>query len=391
MTVLLFCDDIGIALSDTLTSIDSRGMKETPAIQLPTVGVDVTSNLRFSPTSLKRKKISISHGSGGGEFLVSGTVSHIKKLASNIAAIRSGLLSLSEEQLRKFNPNSSLSIIETACLFTEDTGHGDFEVIGVCDGVRFSRQYNNKIVAEIPYFGRVTLSGSGAPSLLRWLDERGQQFVKMDVGNDTLIQKQHRVSNWLPAMLLEEDWRDQHRTLSEGVGGYYEVFSFNNTTLDPLDSVVTVFASIEGSISDPKITLEKLFFHRYEGECLSVISFLGGQKEFSLGEAIRISIKDFELFNILSICGDQSKPNSTSSRLASEMNSARMFRLSLFRDKGDGDVYQVKRIYSSEYKILTSNVQDGNVHIKMNNDLLQSYIKKFPKSPPRGEHPIFSS
>lgn len=396
MTVIAFFEDIGLALSDVMTSIDLSALggmqiNNLPnAVRLPTVGESVIEALPIRPTSIKRKIMKIKVGEKTGDFLVSGTVSHVKELSQNVRLIPTGLLALSTDQLRRLNLDSVASIVSVASEFTELHGKKDFEILGVCEGIRFNRQYDERIFDNFPYFGNVTFSGSGGEILRQWLADRGTQLARMDIGAEPLPHKRHRVKHWLPSMLLEEDSRNGYRTLTRGVGGYYEVFSFSKSGLSPLDDVLTVFASVEGRASNANVILDRLFYHRYTDDWMSVISYKGAGHEVDRSGFVRIPIEDFELFNIGPLLGEGAEPNRTSSYLVTAMNGADSYRLCLFRDKDKGGAYQVRRSYSSEHKILSSRVVDGYVHINFDRRLFEYYVKNFPKNVPSNEPRLFS-
>lgn len=382
MTVLAFFNDFGIALSDVMVSIKlDQPTSVYQPIKMPSVPDGNYDVFPIIPVKLKRKIINVKCLKNSGDFLVSGTLSHIDSVVNNIKLIKAGILPISSY----LSTLSTVDVVESACRESERLGKGDFELIGVCGGHRYSRQYDNNISGDIPYFGNVTLSGYGALSLLHWLNDRGEQLIKLGFSEESVEKKAFRTANWLPAMLLEEDRRPFHNTLREGVGGYYEVYYFLKNGLVPDDDVLTIFINID-KIRTGIISIGALYYHIYLNENLFILSFNGEMTDFPIDDGISIPLSNFDLFNIQAIYGDNVIPEMSKSLLAMKMGNAKSFRLSLLRENGN----QSKRGFSSELKIIKTLSKDRNVHISINKDIIMKYLEDFPIRPRAGQKIIYS-
>lgn len=391
MTVLVIFEDLQIALSDVMLSIEKRvGYIAPDPIPLPTIPSEKYDVSPVVPVRMVRKFIGCQIGKQSGKYLVSGTVSHVDKVVENIKIIRSGIGNIPDEMRQKLNTKDIRSVMDCACVMAEKSGYEEFECMG-SDGTHlFYRKYDANTPYTMPYFGKVTLSGSGSEFVKKWLFERGEQFEKMSFFSESVIEKKHRTINWLSSLLLEEDTRYLHRTISEGVGGYYEIYDFSDGELQEIDDVVTIFLNVD-DIRDDKIFIKNLFYHKYNSDILSVASLNNNTDLFNISDGIRINLSEFSKFEINPLYTSSSKTVFSKSLLLQKSANARLQRLCLFRTGESDDIYSVKRYYTSEHKIIKSTVKDEFVHYQFDDEIIRSIMDNFPKRPKLGQETLYSS
>lgn len=382
MTVLAIFHDLGLAFSDVMLSTDKPGEH----LSLPSTGHtrNLKTKLPLSPTRLVRKFFRVSHQGKTGMFLVAGTVTHIKQLVLNVKRVKDHSRQLPEKYISHLCLNEATSVIHVACVMTEDEGYAEFEIVGVINGVTFSRLCNeNRALDCAPYFGITRMAGSGAADLHRWVCERGTQYVERELVHDTLEVKTDRSINMIPSLLLEEDTRSTLTTISKGVGGYYESYYFGQETIEPLNSVLTVFAAIKGKGGQSFLELRRVFYHSYVADWLLVISLINLPVQLYPGSDKVFPFEHFELFKIPPLLEEGNEPNWTVSRLAIEMNSAENFRLTLYREE------EVEEKISKRFsegadgrRLLSVKVVNKSVVLSINQDNFLYYTDRFRSNLP---------
>ncbi len=385
MTVLAIFHDLGLAFSDVMLSTDKPGKH----LSLPSTGH--TSNLKtelsLSPTRLVRKFFRVSHQGKTGVFLVAGTVKHIKQLIFNVKRVKDNSRQLPDEYRSRLCLNDVTSVMHVACIITEDEGYAEFEIVGIIDGITFARLCDeNRALDYAPYFGITRMAGGGATDLHRWICERGAQYVERELAHDPLELKMDRSINLIPSLLLEEDTRVTLATISKGVGGYYESYYFGKETIEPLDSVLTVFAAIKGKGGKSFLELRRVFYHRYVADWLLVISLFNLPVQIYPGSDKVFPFGHFEFFKIPPLLDEGNEPNWTLSRLAIEMNSAENFRLTLYREEEDED--KVSKRFSEGAdgrRLLSVKVVNKSVVLSINQDNFLYYIERFRSNCPENK------
>lgn len=379
MTVIALFESTLTAVSDVMLSVESIGNH----IVMPSTGdvgaLDV--ELDASPTRLVRKIFRFTHKGKVGVFMVAGTVSHISKLLSNMALVSSDPQNLNSRYSRILDSKFFSSVFNASCVLTEEEGLGDFEVIGVLDGEILSRLKNDIWrLDSVPYFGITHVAGSGALDLQNWLYCRGEQYEnKFGLSSDCHETKAFRSLNLIPSMLLEEDTRISLRTIRNGVGGYYESYYVDpeTLTLEPLDSVLTVFAAVVCGGEGPVLELRRVFYHRYISDWLIVISLFGLPVSLSLGKSLAIPTLNFERFNIPPLFEAGEPPELDSGCLIKEISTPENFRLTLYSE--EAGVTPVLNRFSEGYgcrRLLNCVLSGDSVQISINSVEFDYYLER---------------
>lgn len=382
MTVLALLTNLGLAFSDVMLSNDEPGGHTT----LPSTGYtrNLGVGLAVTPTKLVRKFFRLTYRGKSGLFLVAGTVSHIKRLVLNIKRVRDTPLTLDEQYKSRFTENDALSALHISCLLTEGEGFREFEIVGVFDGRDFARLFDqNRALDSLPYFGETRVAGGGGADLFRWLYLRGEEYTKRKIGSESMVARSYRAINLVPSLLLEEDTRSTVRTISNGVGGYYEAYYIGKNTIEPVDSVLTIFAAIRGKGENSFLELRRVFYHRYVSDWLLVLSLFDLPMQVHVGDEVSLPLEQFELFKIPPILDPPAEPSWTSSRLALELNTPQFFRLTLYREV-EGKMLDSKR-FAEGYegrRLISSKVAGGKVTISIVSSSLQYYLERFGSQDP---------
>jgi hypothetical protein len=377
MTVLALFHDLGLAFSDVMLSVEEPGRH----LKMPTTGYtgNLNSKLPLSPTRLVRKFFRISHRGKNGVFLVAGTVAHIERLVHNITLVKDQSNRLPGQYLHRLDNSDVHSVLHVACVFTEDEGFPDFEMLGVIDEATFARQVDaNRALGEAPYFGSTRLAGSGGQDLYRWIYERGEQYAQRDLAHESIESKIQRTIHLVPSLLLEEDTRDTLSTISKGVGGYYESYYLGKDTIEPLDSVLTIFAAIKGKGSNSFLELRRVFYHRYVSDWLLVLSMFDLPAHVRPGVEQSFPFSQFELFKIPPLLCTENAPNWTVSRLAIGINTAENFRLTLYREE-ENERKISKRFAegSSGKRLMHTNVANNSVTMSIRPSEFEHFLERF--------------
>lgn len=391
MTVLAIFHDLGLAFSDVMLSIDKPGEH----LILPTTGNtrNLGVNLPLSPSKLVRKFFRISYQGKMGVFLVAGTVRHIKRLVLNVKRVKDNPHQLPDMYRSRLCLFDVRSIMHVACLITEEEGYADFEIMGVVNGVTFTRQFDeNRALDFAPYFGSTRMAGSGATDLHRWVYERGTQYAARELIHEPLDVKTIRTINLIPSLLLEEDTRASLATVNKGVGGYYESYYVGKETIEPLDSVLTVFAAIKGKGGKSFIELRRVFYHRYVSDWLLVISLFDLPIEIHPDKPKVFPFQSVELFKIPPLIEEGTEPNWTTSRLAIEMNSADNFRLTLYREEEGGEGMLSKRFAEGigGRRLISTKVSNNSITLSINQNEFLYFLGRFRSNGPENKEIVLS-
>jgi len=267
MTMVAYFGELGVALSDLLLTVDGKGRWPF----LPSVGYPSREirSLDFHVTRLVRKVARITHGGRTSLFLIAGTVRQVDRFLHDVELLKSGKLAPAEHHPRMF-PDQLESVLQSAAEHARDRGHFDIGLVGL---------HGEKTIAiptldiTVPYFGRVMLLGSGARAFGEWLEVIGADYArKFDHDDETM--KAYRISHYMTMQLLSADRMWPSRTLSVGVGGFYEVYLDFKGQLEPDNMTwVRVIAEL-GTRESDGIRLQALWYHEYQGNNLVVMSAL---------------------------------------------------------------------------------------------------------------------
>lgn len=386
MTAIALLTDLRVAFADVLLSKGSPGAHTT----LPSVGYtgDLDQSLAYSPSRMKRKFFRIKGKSNGGMFLVAGTVTHIERLAKNVELIRKGQYYQAPPP-RTFSPDDAYSIVHHACLETEAEGFEEFEILGVVNGETYMRIVKeNEAHGPLGYYGKVTVAGSGGRDLLNWLAERGAHYATLPIASEDAYAKGFRTASALPLLLLEEDQKPKSRTLLKGVGGYYEAYQVQPTSLDPVDKVLSLIATVKGRGSDVYIELNSLYYHRYVDDYLLIVTLRGVELKLQPNQFCDIPFKQFARFEIPPLIDERSPPNWVVSRLLLELESARIFRLSLTRHNTGYPLTARFSEAGDTRRLLHFEIRKNKVSIKVDADAFRHYLDRFPTNLPSDRAPI---
>jgi hypothetical protein len=373
MTVLVFFEDLGVALSDVLLSREVPG----GGIPVPSIGDPalLSPPLAVQPTQLVRKFFRIQRPGSEGVFLGCGTVSSIKKVFENVDLIISRPELVPNELRHRFNANSVASLIDTAAKMCEAGGKPDFELLGLADGVRIARAFNEGRLEQcLPYWGHVLSMGSGAPMLMEWLRSKGELLINSGLVAESIQFKRIRAMHNTPLMLLNEDIWSQ-TTLNVGVGGYYETFLFDNSGLTPAEDTLSVFGSFIKEKGRTGFELHQIFYHLYDGDYLIVGALLCGKKIIHVNEECRIPLADLTIYPMPPMKSAAAAPEWNPSRLALRMKKSSRFSLNSYR----GPKYlQIKRFYEGEEgrRLLRFDVSGSYLSITLHEQEFLHFLSK---------------
>lgn len=381
MTVVVVFEDLLVAVSDVLITSDQPGNH----IILPSTGNTkyLKPSLSLSPTRMVRKYITFTAQAGEGTLLVAGNVSHIQQFAKNLTDIAQGKRDL-PSQLSELRNGSPGEIADAAAKITESEGFSEFEVIGTTGNQAYARTFDvSQILIDLPYFGKVRAIGSGANDVVNWLRVRGDHWVASGLHEGDIERRRMHVLQLLPAILLEEDTLITLRTISKGVGGYYESYLMGEGKLIPIDSVLTLFANVVGKSRDYEIEISRFFFHLYVKDCLVVISMFDLPKTIRRGLPLKCRLDSIELFQIYPMFGNAKKPNWTVNLVAKKAAAAKHIRLSMSRIFPDGSRV-VKRFFQdgsdSNRRLIDLKVSNGNLVVTLNEKGFDHFASKIPNS-----------
>lgn len=380
MTVIATLNELNVAIADVMLSWSDPGMHRT----LPTTGYTgrLGQRLAISPSRLVRKFFRLKGPNDQGAFLVAGNVEHIRALVRNIKRAHSGDKTMGPELARLMDIEDLPSVINAACLMTEEIdGKKDFEILGVTKSHVFARLSNEqRLYDHAPYFGSVHVGGNGGPMLYRWLCDRGEHYKTLPLANEDASQKAARTLHTVQSLLLEEDTRTTMHTVSQGVGGYYEIFRMQPGDLVPVNKVLTIFSAIKDGSKRRGLELRRFFYHTYFGDWLVVISLFELPVTIYCDEPVSIPLSNFEIFRIPPLFDEGKAPNVTVDRIVSELDSAGLRNLTFYRQQKGKDAL-VKRFGESAERprnLLRTKIRGRKVEISLDKDAFDYYVGRFP-------------
>lgn len=377
MTVIVLFEDLNLALSDVLLTVADVSANAV----IPTIGrTGELPDLKLGVSRLVRKVISAEGPVGRAECLVAGTVSHIKYFSNLLRQIFKGQIQLPDDLHELVRSSGASGCFEAAARLADSDGFKDFEVFGVVGSNTCCHTFDTiRITENIPYFGRVWIAGSGAPSLIHWLKIRGETYSDT-FREHNLNKKRFHVANMVPVLLMEEDMGPGFRTLKDGVGGYYEAFSFDSDGLYPVDNSLTIFADIVGRKRDCRINLRKIIYHCYRSDHLYILS-LAKEVEVKASSTVKIPLKDFMYFEVPPLEGQGSLSPWNVHVVASRMFGADCVR-TVIRKAVSGSLL-TKRFFRSEpgHEIVSLSLSGKNLVVELNEDGLNYFSSTFPGDP----------
>src|SRR5450830_1564684 len=182
MTVIAVFEDLQLALADNLLSV----YDPTIHTWLPTVGNTAQipgANMGFS--RLVRKVISAKGPAGSAQVLAAGTVTHIAYFADILSRVFRNQIDLPDHLKDLVRHDGSYGCVRAAALLADAAGYREFEFVGATNSGICKHTFDaTEIAADIPYFGKVWIAGSGAINLRGWLENRGEYYAKIFHHND---------------------------------------------------------------------------------------------------------------------------------------------------------------------------------------------------------------
>ncbi len=290
MTVISVFAENETAITDLLISKEKNG----EYCSLPSLGDTERLNgkINISLVGLKRKVVYLTKGTEKATVFWAGTVAHVISLILAIKKLISDSDSDSDLQ----------TIFDTAIYEQEQGGESDFEIIALINDNLLCRAFDSS-PALIPYFGNVYSAGSGAKLLISWLMQRGEKFETYCNGSYEL--KRIRAQHTVPSILLEQDTRDTLKTISNGVGGYYERFEVSGSgCFSAIDQIQTCFIKL----CDSHIELRRLFYHYYIEEVMVIFSVSELPLKLNYGQSVKIKSEDMLIYFV--DCIDSKSNNS---------------------------------------------------------------------------------
>lgn len=322
MTVIALFEDLQLAISDVLLTIDDiRASAMTPTTghtaNLPDLGLGVSR--------LARKVISADGPVGRTQLLVAGTKSHIEHFATVLREVFRDQRPLPDELRQLVRSSGAFGCMQAAARLADADGYKEFEVVGVAGEMMCTHTFDSpRVVADVPYFGKVWVAGSGAANLLHWIQLRGDRYAKEFLHHD-LITRHFHVTNLVTLFLMEEDIGPQLRTLKTGVGGYYEAYTISPGTLTPVGDCITVFADIVGRNRDCTVLLRRLLYHCYRGELLYVFSVMQ-ETLVTAASPVKIPLSACQLFDVPPLLPSSAQSPWSIHRVVSQMLGAENVR-----------------------------------------------------------------
>lgn len=271
MTVIALFESLQLGVSDVLLTVDDRRVSTiTPTTghtaNLPDLGLGISR--------LVRKVITAEGPAGRAHLLVAGTKSHIEYFVTVLREVFLDQRPLPDELRQLVRSSGAFGCMQAAARLADADGYKEFEVVGVAGDTMCTHAFDStRVVADVPYFGKVWIAGSGAANLLHWIQLRADRYAK-EFSHHDLTARHFHVANLVPLFLMEEDTGPQLRTLRTGVGGYYEAYTISRGTLTPVGDCFSVFADIVGRNRDCTVLAKRVLYHCYRGEILYVFSVM---------------------------------------------------------------------------------------------------------------------
>ena len=289
MTLIASFVDLGIGISDLLVTVEGSGQwPYMPSIGNPSPSI---LELPFHPTRLVRKVGKLTVGGQTTPFMIAGTVNHVQAYLATAQSLALGKLK-PESSRTPLTRNNILSVLDHAAQFAISRGQTNVRVIGLRG--KLTAALAPLLQLKLPYFGHVMLGGSGAPEMARFLEDSAETYDRV-FASDPEKMKVLRVMHYLPMQLLNADRRVQSPTLSEGVGGFYEVLLNYKGRLDP-DEID--WLRILGEFEEPLRTgvrVRALWWHTYEKNNLIVVSAPDEDLQIHPGECVLLPLERFHV------------------------------------------------------------------------------------------------
>jgi hypothetical protein len=284
MTLIAYFLDLGVGISDLLVTVEGPG--GWPYI--PSIGNAGASvlELPFHPTRLVRKIGKLTVGGQTTPFMIAGTVSHVQALLETAQNLALGK-QRPEFSRVPLDRNSLGSVLDHAARFAVSCGQTHVSVIGLRRNMTAALR---PLRRHLPYFGDVMLAGSGAPEMEIFLEAKAQNYEKA-FATDSKDMKIYRAMHYLPMQLLSADRQVQSPTLSEGVGGFYEVLYNYRGQLHPDEMS---WLRILGDLDEPlgtSLRVRALWWHSYEKNNLIVMSAPDENLEMTAGESVHLPVE----------------------------------------------------------------------------------------------------
>jgi len=373
MTVIALFETLQLAVSDVLVTVDDGSISTIT----PTTG-DTSNlpNLGHGVSRLVRKVITADGPAGRAQLLVAGTLSHIEHFAKVLRQVFRDQLQLPDELRQLVRDSGAYGCMEAAARLADADGYKEFEVVGVAGNKMCAHTFDvTRISAEVPYFGKVWIAGSGAENLLRWLQLRGNRYAKEFLHHDSQ-EKQYHVANFVPLFLMEEDAGALLRTLKTGVGGYYEAFSIGQGKLTPLGDCITVFADI-GRNRDRTVSIRRLLYHCYRREHLYVFSVLQ-EVVISAASPAKIPLTACKLFDVPVLEPDVEPSPWTIHRVASQMSGAKNVRTVMRKEIAGQPTTKRFMTNTRDNQLVKVTISGDYLVISLDEAALQYFVSRFP-------------
>lgn len=373
MTVIALFETLQLAVSDVLVTVDDGSISTVT----PTTGDTANlPNLGLGVSRLVRKVTTADGPAGRAQLLVAGTLSHIEHFSNVLRQVFRDQLRLPNELRQLVRDSGAYGCVQAAARLADADGYKEFEVVGVAGNKMCTHTFDvTRISADVPYFGRVWIAGSGAENLLRWLQLRGNRYAKEFSHHDS-HEKQYHVANFVPLFLMEEDSGALLRTLKTGVGGYYEAFSIGQGKLTPIDDCITVFADI-GRNRDRTVSIRRLLYHCYRREHLYVLSVLQ-EVVISVASPVKIPLASCKLFDVPELEPDVEPSPWTIHRIASQMSGAKNVRTVMCKEIAGQPT--TKRFMSNtrEHQLVKVAISGNHLMTSLDEAALQHLASRFP-------------
>lgn len=302
MTVIALFSELDVAIADILLTYDGAG----PWPSLPTVADPgpIAGDYPCHFSRLARKSSYVTQGGRTVLFLVAGDISHVDAYLREVNSLAIGTSHI-PAHLGRINRQDLDSVLNGALDVANQKGKHDVGFIGI-RGERFFAAAQT--VDNIPYFGEVSISGTGAPLLLNLLTDSGKNYNKK-YPNDTIEQKFMRIINNVSMNLIQADRHRPSLTLSEGVRGFYEIYYNLKGELTPLGaSGWTRTISTLKKRAEHGICLDALWYHYYEKQNLYILS--ASALKLALPQNVQ-KILPWELFRV-DVVGPYGSPKQAS-------------------------------------------------------------------------------
>ncbi len=334
-------------------------------------------DLGLGVSRLVRKIITADGPAGRAQLLVAGTRTHIEHFATVLREVFRDQRPLPVELRQLVRSSGAFGCMQAAARLADADGYKEFEVVGVAGETMCTHAFDaTRIVANVPYFGKVWIAGSGAINLLHWMQLRGDRYAKEFAHHD-LEARHFHVANLVTLFLMEEDIGPQLRTLKTGVGGYYEAYTISPGTLMPVGDCITVFADIVGRNRDCTVLVRRLMYHCYRGELLYVFSVMQ-ETLVTAASPVKIPLSVCKLFDVPPLLPDREQSPWSIYRVASQMLGAENVR-TVMRKGGDGHPITKRFVRNIPGHQLVKLSLSGD-HLVVTLDLagLQHFASRFP-------------